>query len=70
MLPLRSLPGSFPAVSLKNNVPQIVVSVHNPIFHLHCPSSVVAIEKTGSDVVGMENEESGCDGLVNVELEK
>ncbi|GJZ84104.1 hypothetical protein Tco_0649443 [Tanacetum coccineum] len=34
------------------------------MFHLDC-GSVVAIEKTGSDVVGMENEESDGDGPVN-----
>ncbi|GKG30968.1 hypothetical protein Tco_0423456, partial [Tanacetum coccineum] len=69
--------GPFSAVFMKNNVPQIMITVHYPIFHLHCPrfilvllqirkfgitagnsGSVVATENTGSDVVGMENEDS------------
>ncbi|GJY84999.1 hypothetical protein Tco_0499025 [Tanacetum coccineum] len=69
---------------MKNNVPQIVITVHYLIFHLHCPrfilvllqirkfsitagksGSVVATENTGSDVVGMENEDSDGDGTVN-----
>ncbi|GKB82625.1 reverse transcriptase domain-containing protein, partial [Tanacetum coccineum] len=75
---------AFSAVSMKNNVPQIVITAHYPIFHLHCPrfiqvllqirkfgitagnsGSVVAIENIGSNVVGVENEDSDGNGTVN-----
>ncbi|GJZ05915.1 IKI3-like protein [Tanacetum coccineum] len=59
--------------------PSDLITVHYPIIPLHCPKgcvewewevdsntgSVVATENTGSNVVGMENEESDGDGTVN-----
>ncbi|GJR27787.1 hypothetical protein Tco_1104019 [Tanacetum coccineum] len=54
--------------------PSDLITVHYPIIPLHCPKwevcdsntgSVVATENTGSNVVGMENEDSDGDGTVN-----